>query len=599
FGEVHGQFEARLGEFFGSTIVGSFQDELPSLPTWGRAFAEEFRKRCGYDLRAHLASLWEDLGPESAAVRYDYHRLRAELAEEALFRPLFEWHERHGLLCGFDQQGPVRAGHPIEAVDFYADYLRTHRWYGAPGSDHHGEARIHASLAHLYDRPRVWIEAFHSSGWGGTLEETFDWLLPWLRAGATLYDPHAVYYATHGGWWEWAPPSTCWRQPYWPHYRHFATAVTRLCAVLSQGMHLCDVGVLFPTATVQAGLCLDGARAEARAAHEAYLALAGSMHWNRPAPGVLDHDRRDFDVLDDASVQRAVVGDGALQIGAERYRAIILPACTTLEGQTAQVLERFVAAGGRLVAVGAVPQRTAGHAGDQGALAALVGHFEAGRAQLVAGPQDVPAALAALSRLVEAPVPALLRRAGGATVLFLPAAFPGATRQGQGTDWRQGSYDFDPARYARELTVTVRGLPDPAVPPELWELSRGRRRSLPARREGDAQQVSVPFDDAPAALLVWPAPASAAATAQVHPAGRAVDAAPPLQAPPQQGLQATELSGPWEVSLLPALDNRWGDLDWPPAPGAPPLQRWTVSYRREAPGEDGLTAGWALPPAPA
>ena len=95
----------------------------------------------------------------------------------------------------------------------------------SPGSDHHGDAKIHSSLAHHYDRPRVWIESFHTSGWGGTLEETFDWLLPWLGAGANLYNPHATYYSTRAGWWEWAPPATDWRQPYWRHYDVFARAV--------------------------------------------------------------------------------------------------------------------------------------------------------------------------------------------------------------------------------------------------------------------------------------------------------------------------------------------------------------------------------------
>src|SRR3712207_7993343 len=44
-------------------------------------------------------------------------------------------------------------------------------------------------------------------------------LLPWIGAGANLYDPHATYYSTRAGWWEWAPPATDWRQPYWRHYR--------------------------------------------------------------------------------------------------------------------------------------------------------------------------------------------------------------------------------------------------------------------------------------------------------------------------------------------------------------------------------------------
>ncbi|MCQ0015244.1 glycosyl hydrolase [Actinomadura madurae] len=202
---VHGEFERQMGHRLGTVIVGSFQDELPALPTWTRGFAAEFAARRGYDLEPHLPSLWKGgdvlAGDGAGRVRRDYHLTRAELAEEAFFRPLAAWHARHGLLHGCDQQDPARAGHPVDGVRLYADYARTHRWFGAPGSDHHGDARIHASLAHLYGRDRVWIEAFHSSGWGGTLEETFDWLLPWLRAGATLYNPHAAYYTTRGGWW--------------------------------------------------------------------------------------------------------------------------------------------------------------------------------------------------------------------------------------------------------------------------------------------------------------------------------------------------------------------------------------------------------------
>ena len=214
----------------------------------------------------------------------------------------------------------------------YADYARTHRWFSAPGSDHHGDARIHSSLAHLYERPRTWIEAFHSTGWGGTLEETFDWLLPWLRAGATLYNPHAVYYTTKAGWWEWAPPSTDWRQPYWRHHRVFADAVTRLCAALSLGRHVCDVAVLLPTATAQADLTLDGPGPAALRAQEVYRELVGDATWFAPVLGVLDRLGLDADVIDDDSLAGAEVVDGAqLSVANERYSAIVLPAATVLE----------------------------------------------------------------------------------------------------------------------------------------------------------------------------------------------------------------------------------------------------------------------------
>ena len=48
------------------------------------------------------------------------------------------------------------------------------RWYSAPGCDDpklqgaraFKGLKVNSSIAHLYQRPRVWVEAFHSSGWG-------------------------------------------------------------------------------------------------------------------------------------------------------------------------------------------------------------------------------------------------------------------------------------------------------------------------------------------------------------------------------------------------------------------------------------------------
>src|SRR5262249_43809567 len=42
---VHAEYQRRAGQYFGSVIVGSFQDELWSLPTWNSVFAREFQRR--------------------------------------------------------------------------------------------------------------------------------------------------------------------------------------------------------------------------------------------------------------------------------------------------------------------------------------------------------------------------------------------------------------------------------------------------------------------------------------------------------------------------------------------------------------------------
>lgn len=572
---VHGEFERRAAHLFGDVIVGSFQDELPSLASWGEGFAEAFRAQMGYDLLPRLVELWDGRGDDADRLRCDFHSVRATLAEEAFFKPLFNWHERHHLLCGFDQQGPARAGHPIAAVGYYADYLRTHRWFTAPGSDHHGEAKIHSSLAHLYDRPRVWIESFHSSGWGGTLEETFDWLLPWLRAGATLYDPHAVYYSTRGGWWEWAPPSTCWRQPYWRHYAHFANAVSRLCYMLSQGHHVCDIGVLFPTTTIQAGLLADPkgiVLPDAQAAHDAYEKLVGSMFWQNMQPGVLDRDRRDYDVLDDSSLQRGAVEHGALVIGAERYRVLIVLGGSVLEAATAEKLVEFVDGGGQLIAVGALPRLAVGSEGD--AVRRLRQLFADGRAQHLEDVEALSAALAELPRVVDAPTPTLHRRIDGRDVLFVPAAAPYATRQERNRSWLDVAYTFDPGGYQRGMRVAVRGVHGA---PEFWDAFDGTRRTLPTEETADGVIVEIPFDTGPAALLVWPEQETAAAV-QSSSSGEAS--------------VVGELSGEWSITLEPTIDNRYGDLARPAHPGAPPVQTWRFQHRIEATGQDGLAEGW-------
>ncbi|GAA2216468.1 hypothetical protein GCM10009850_119370 [Nonomuraea monospora] len=593
---VHGEFERRVGHWFGKVIAGSFQDELPTLPTWSARFADE-----------HLARRGRPYSPQDPRA---YQLTRAELAEEAFFRPLAEWHERHGLIHGCDQQDPARAGHPADGVKLYADYARTHRWFGAPGSDHHGDARLHSSLAHLYGRPRTWIEAFHSSGWGGTLEETFDWLVPWLRAGATLYNPHAVYYTTKRGWWEWAPPSTDWRQPYWRHHRVFADAVTRLCAALSLGRHACDVAVLLPTATAQAGIGPDGvADAAAVRAQEVYRELVGDMAWFATSPGVLDRLGLDADVIDEESVRRAVVKDGRLAVAGEAYRVIVLPAVTTLDEEVAARLAEFASHGGLLIAVGAPdvgavvssggPQAgtTASPGGPHACATALPGDSEAGTtaspgaqgvgaaaspgaqgvgaaasprvseagaaasagglvvgaavadlgARFVASADRLGEVLEGLERRVEAPVPALVREHGETTLVFLPATFPMASRihvgrpdeRGVDLGWLDAVIDFDPARYAREMPITVRGVS--GTPLLLRPFAGGDPVPLPHTRDGDTVQVVVPFDDGPAALLMFDGTEAEPPARPAYPAER-------------------DLGDTWDVELVPTLDDTWSDF---------------------------------------
>lgn len=518
---VHEAFAREVGEYFGSVIVGSFQDELPSMPTWSADFAQSFATEYGYDLRNHLSALFEGDDAQSQQVRIDYQRWRAKRSEASFFVPFYQWHEAHGLICGFDQQSPARMALPIGAVDEYADYMQTHRWYGAPGSDHHGNGKIHSSMAHLYQRPRSWIEAFHSSGWGGTLEETFDWLVPWLRAGLTLYDPHAVYYSTRGGWWEWAPPSTCWRQPYWRHYRHFAEAVMRLTGVLALGRHQCDIAVLFPTTTVQAHLMMHGPAAAATRAEQVFVEITGSMFWNNPQPGLLERRRRDFDMLDDDSLERAQVINSSLQVAGECYRCLILPALTHLTPTGVMQVNAFVQAGGLVLAVGALPTGVVPHP-----QVIVVDTVDALAPYLDQMPRRVDGDVHVLERVVDE------------TPVWLVTPTVSGSRFAWNGHWNSTPYDFDATRLPRyvDITINVSGIP------RQWRVSDGAMVAIPQNPDGTWR---VDLIDAPVALVVLDGDLETSASSALL------------------SHEVVDLAGDWQVAVVPTLDNRWGDMDLP------------------------------------
>ena len=615
---VHHEFDRRVPEYLGNVVAGSFQDELPGTNSWSHRFPEEFRARRGYDLLDHLPALFAPAtnpaanpattpattpaakahadrsatGVDPRAVRADYYAVRAELTEEALFRPLAAWHEERGMLIGADQSNPARAGFPAQSTQIYTDYFRTHRWYGAAGSDHHGDAKVHSSMAHLHGHERVWIEAFHSSGWGGTLEDTYDWLLPFLRSGANLYNPHASYFGTAGGWFEWAPPSTDWRQPYWQQYPAFSRAVARICSIMSWGTYSADVAVLHPTATMQSLIPLDvpvqhfgdgrlgDAHADVDETQRHYLDLCGTNNWLRPRIGELDRRGVSFDVIDDASVRCAKAADGALRVRDQAYKTVLLPSASVLEEETARRLTELLDAGGRVVVVGRPPATAAGADGDDAVVMGLLDHP---RLERVTDAAAGAAAVTDAAGHATGEVPLLVRRQGDTAVALVTGAFPDAR-----TDPPNGHHEVDPARYARGSTVTVRAAIAEA---EIWNPATGARNPARVTVSDGLSTIEVPLEGAPAALVVWREGTPQARTTAPH----------------SEPAQAIDVSGGWEGRLVPTMDNTWGDLALPAGTSVDEPQiwtmRWTETGRTDAHGEQSrATYGnrvCVLPPVPA
>lgn len=135
-----------------------------------------------------------------------------------------------------------------------------------PGHDTPGgkadliKGRVSSSIANLYRRPRVWLEGYHSLGWGASPEQLMYATRENFLYGCTLLNLHGLYYSTYGSFWEWAPPCYHFRMPYWDHMDSFLSYFDRLSWLMSQGHTVCDVAIVYPIAPYEAEMDGETAR---------------------------------------------------------------------------------------------------------------------------------------------------------------------------------------------------------------------------------------------------------------------------------------------------------------------------------------------------
>ena len=607
---VHGEMERRFSNELGKGIAGSFQDEFPAVPRFSRRFLDEFPTRAGYGLLDRLPALYDDMtdldGPSTIQVRCDASRVAAEMAEEAFFKPLHEWHEKYGMLCGYDQT--VRNADPMRGEDYYVDYFKTMRHYSAPGNDMDGDCKPHQSIADLYGRPRVWIEAFHSSGWGQTIEETATLLHPWLAEGATLFDPHAIYYSIHGSYWEWAPPDTGWRQPYFVHYPELADYVSRLCYVLSQGVHVVDTAILHPASTVHAFRGFGSPSGFAKSASDEY--------WRCQV--VMRAERLDYIIIDEDSIANATIDGGELKAGSLRLRIIVLPSARVLACATLLKLAEFQDAGGCVIVIGHFPEFPADRALTTDAFkeraTALLGkavclETHAGMTEAVI--ERAPRHLA--EKRIE-----LHRRADGRDFHFVLS--DDGTAANGGARWDINSrklWETEAARCARiPLTFARDGVP------EFWNAATGEVTPILNYERADGHTLThvdlgetaaplialrPPVPEDPLAIesglqiircrrdggtvnVTGLAPGSVSGQVQVR---VAYDDAVFKGTAHAKAPNEIALPGPYRCRLAPTCDNADGSFAWPPSEGTIPVEVRAMRFNEEGPDDD--VAQWASP----
>lgn len=544
------RFEKHSKGLLGQAVNYFFQDELTfggSMPYWSPDFLERFQEQKGYDLRPELTALFADIGPRTPKVRLDYYDVVTRLMEEAYFRPIYEWCEERGVTYGHDQCARADV---LGGVMLYGDYFRTLRWYQAPGTDRVPEllrGKVCSSIAQLYERPRVWLEAYHSTGWGLTPEVISRWDKESLMYGYNLFSYHSLYYTTRAGWWAWAPGDIHFRQPYWSWMKEHYRQVQRLCYLLSQGKHRCDLAVLFPSSTVQADM----------------IGTTPGPHANDASRllGITDplfkEHGLDFDFMDDESLACAVVQDGRLEVAGGSYRVVMLPAVRAIRQASLDKLREFVQHGGTVIALNALPKSSDRAGADDPAVDAAV--------------KEIFGATAWEASIQSASVQSQRHASGGYGALFMGdtgslaasvAKFINKSierdficRDGQlfvmhrqiGDRDIYALYNPTSETVEPELFFRIKG-----KIPECWNAWTGETESLKAYRVVlNGIEMCVPFNANEITVIVF-----APGIPQSNELAQATE---------ETILETIPLDGLWDFTVEPVLDNQWGDFRSPPS----------------------------------
>ncbi len=343
-----------------TTYIRPPANALPALP-WVEDLPEQFKRRKGYDLMPQMESLFTDTG-NYRGVRCDFYEVVAQLVAERYLGQIQQWCRKHGI---------ASSGHLLAEekllwhVMYYGDLFTCLRRMDIPGIDILSSDPLALAAGNGFLVPKLISSAAHLMGRTETMSETSDFAeqmggrratLAQMKATASLqyllgintitsYYPDP-YGATH-------PNNTEQRRT---DYAAYNTYVGRLSLLLREAQHECDVAVLYPVAGVQAN----------------FTPTTLSMYQPHPSrrlneidDGFVNLCRRllqhqiDFDIIDEAAIQKAQIGRRQFRVAKERYKALVIPSTDAVHTATLQQILKMAQNGVTIVLVGEPPRYAA------------------------------------------------------------------------------------------------------------------------------------------------------------------------------------------------------------------------------------------------
>ena len=368
---THQAYYDRFSKHFGTTIDSTFHDE-PTLyraegRTWTPMFNEKFEAKYGFDPRPYYPALWYDIGPESQAARNYLFGFRTELYALGFPKVIQEWCDEHSIeAMGHQDQEEV-----VNPVSVSGDLMKCFKYQAIPGVDKIGGNRpaertykIISSSAYNWDKTLVMSETYGAMG-NLSWRDMYAVAMEQYTKGINMLIPHALWYDDKHVVFK---PELSYRSPiYGEGLAEFNTFIARMNVLLqNDARHVSDIAVLYPIATLQGSHHLDGPlgfykggvavpEADYMDVGELLIAEAG-RDYTFIHPEVLDDN---CTLEEDELVLQNKIHPG-------RFKVFILPGHKTIRWSNLARIKKFYDAGGKVIATGTLPSKSAefGHDGD-------------------------------------------------------------------------------------------------------------------------------------------------------------------------------------------------------------------------------------------
>ncbi|MGQ9504167.1 MAG: glycosyl hydrolase [Thermogutta sp.] len=355
-----------------------YHDSFEYQANWCAEFFEEFKSRCGYDLRDHLTQFFAgetSADPElQKRLKCDYRRVLADL-HLAFIRRWVDWAHARGMLTRNQAHGA-----PGNLLDLYAasDIPET-EMFGAPDFDVPGFRRdpamvrpgdcdericlLASSAAHVAHPPGKQLVSAETCTW---LREHWHTSLAHIKLQVDLFFLSGVNQLLfHGtcyspkdtpwpGWFFYASIHMDWRNAFWRDVPALTQYIARCQSVLQAGEHDNDMLLYWPIYDLwmdPKGMTIPLTVHRREWMENQRVGEVARLLLNRGFA---------FDFISDQMIAELKVDNGAISASGGKYRAILVPACTYMPEDTLEHLARLAEAGATVIFERQLPQDVPG-----------------------------------------------------------------------------------------------------------------------------------------------------------------------------------------------------------------------------------------------